>query len=102
MSLGLTPTEGKVIIKPEVEEEVSKSGIVIARNEGKKKRTGKVAAVDALNELGLAVGDRVIYEEYGPHPIKFDGQEYVVIDTFNTQILAVISDDTEVNVHGEE
>jgi chaperonin GroES len=61
--------QGKIIIPETAEEEKSKQGRVIATGKGKK-----------VSQLGLKVGNRVLFKEYGPTEIKLAEEDYLVAD----------------------
>lgn len=99
-TLGITPMPGKIIVRPDSASDSLQSGIVLpATRDKSRKSTGVIEAVDEYNDLSLKVGQRVLYEEYGPHQITHDSEEFVIIDTADTAILAVINSEAEVNVH---
>lgn len=101
--INLIPLDGKIIVRPEDEQEKIKSGIILPpTREQKRKQTGYVLITDDENRHNLQVGDKIVFEAYGVHSITHDGVELLIIDTNNTEILAVINTDTEVTVNGEE
>jgi len=93
----LTPIGDRVVVKPEPEEEKTKSGIVLPDTAKEKPSEGTVIAVGPGRVLdnGLKVplevkiGDRVIYSKYGGTEVKIDGEEYIILS--ERDILAVKS-----------
>ncbi|MFO7871333.1 MAG: co-chaperone GroES [Kiritimatiellia bacterium] len=75
----LRPMNGRVVVKPSGSSEETKGGIVIPDTAQEKKKEGKVIAVaeDATEEV--AVGDRVIYREFGGTEIKLDDKDLVLL-----------------------
>lgn len=92
----IKPLGDRVVIKPLASEEVTASGIVLPDTAKEKPQEGKVVAVGQgrLLENGervapeVRVGDRVIYSKYAGTEVKYDGEEYLVLN--ERDILAVI------------
>ena len=81
------PTGDNIVVEP-VTEEVSASGIIIPDTASKEKpMKGKVVAVGPgkrqengdLTPIGVAVGDLVIFGQYGGNEVKIDGDEYLIL-----------------------
>lgn len=75
----LRPMNGRVVIKPVEPADETRGGIVIPDTAKEKPREGKVVAIaeDATEEV--AVGDRVIYKEYGGTEVKVDDEDLVLL-----------------------
>lgn len=94
--MNIRPLGDRVLIKPEHEEEVTASGIVLPDSVGKEKKAwGAVVALgngEELAKLKLAIGDKVVYEKWGGEEIKMgkgrDEQEFKVLP--HDKILAVV------------
>lgn len=100
--INLIPLDGKIVVRPEDEQEKLKSGIILPPNrEQKRKQVGYVLILDDENRHNLKVGDKIVFEAYGVHEVNHDGKELLIIDTNNTEVLAVINTDTTLEVHGE-
>ena len=88
----LKPLGDRVIIKPLVEEEVTKSGIVLPDTvEKEKKEQGAVVSVgngEKITKLGLKAGDRVLFGKYSGEDVKVDNVEYKVLK--DEDVLAII------------
>ncbi|MFA6198357.1 MAG: co-chaperone GroES [Patescibacteria group bacterium] len=88
----LKPLGDRVIIKPLVEEEVTKSGIVLPDTvEKEKKEQGAVVSVgngEKITKLGLKAGDRVLFGKYSGEDVKVDDIEYKVLK--DEDVLAII------------
>ncbi len=88
-SLNIQPLGDRVVVKPEKEEKVTASGIILADTGGKEKpEKGKVVAVgpgrynedgDARIPMDVKVGDNVYFKKPWDEPIKIDGVEYYVL-----------------------
>lgn len=70
------------ILLPESAKEKPKEGIVIALGEGRMLESGERA------DWSVSVGDRVLFTSYGGTDVKYNGQEYLIME--ERDILAVI------------
>lgn len=98
----LKPVLHRIILKLDVVEEVTQSGIIIASEQIKRERkaveTGVVVAIGdtAFKDYGgdattVSVGDKVIIAQYSGKTVKdADGTEFVVIN--DEDILVIIKD----------
>lgn len=88
----LEPLANRVVIKPVQIEEKKKSKIIIPESaEEERSEQGEVIALGkgrGLARLGLKVGDRVLFKEYGPTEIELKEKKYLVAD--HDDILAII------------
>ncbi|MBU4347305.1 co-chaperone GroES [Patescibacteria group bacterium] len=84
----LKPLHDHVIVKAIIEDEVTKSGIVLPDTVDKEKpEKGEVIAIGPgkLMENGqralmsVKIGDKVMFKKYSPDEIKVDEEEYLVI-----------------------
>ena len=75
----LKPVNGRVVVKPFEAKEKSTGGIYVPDTAKEKLQEGEViaAAEDATDEV--AVGDRVIYKEFGGKEVKMEGEDYVIL-----------------------
>jgi chaperonin GroES len=96
-SKNLRPLGDKVVIRPQKEEEKTKSGIVLpATAEKEKPEQGEIIAVGPgkmtedgkLVPMSVKVGDTVLFQKYGPTEIKLEGTEYLVVS--ESDVLAVL------------
>jgi len=85
----ITPLNGYVVIKPLIEEEMTKSGIVIPDTASKEKpQEGEVIAASKTNissngtnlPIEMKVGDHVLYGRYSGEDVKVDGVEYKIVE----------------------
>jgi len=95
--MNFKPLSNHIFIESEVEEQKTKSGIVLPDTaEREKPMRGKVVAVGPgkMNEKGerqpmsVKVGDSVLFKKYGPDEVEFDGKKYLVGD--EDDVLAIL------------
>ena len=96
-NMKLKPLGDHVIVKPIVEDQMTKSGIVLPETVDKEKpEKGEVVAVGAGKlldsgqkaALTVKVGDKVMFKKYSPDEVKVDGVEYLIIS--EGDILAIL------------
>jgi len=91
----LKPLGARVLVKPLEAEEKSAGGIILPEAAQERPREGKVIAVGPgeLNDEGEYVpvavkeGDIVIYTSFGGTEVKYDGEEYLIVN--ESDIIAV-------------
>jgi len=66
----LRPLHDKVVVERQEEEKTSAGGIILS---GNATDSGDVA------QMGVSVGDTVIFGQYGGSEVKIDGQEYLIL-----------------------
>jgi len=85
--MSIKPLSDHIVIEPIIEENTTKSGIVLPDTAEKEKpQKGKIIAVGPgkINEKGeripmeVKVGDVVLFQKYSPSEIKIDDKEYLV------------------------
>jgi len=88
----IRPMNGRVVVRPVESSEQTKGGIVIPDTAKEKSQEGEIVAVadDATEEV--AVGDRVIYKEYGGTEVDVDGQKHVILETDDLLVKYVATD----------
>ena len=74
----IRPLHDRVIIKRLESERTTASGIVIPDNAAEKPDQGEVVA-GKLIEMGVKVGDRVLFGKYSGQSVKIDGEEFLVM-----------------------
>lgn len=91
------PLFDRVIICPETETNVTKTGIVLPETSQERPQTGKVVAVGdgenldgQITNMRVKVGDCVIFNKYIGTEIKIDEVDYVVLRQID--IIGVIDD----------
>jgi len=88
--MNIKPLDDRVLIEPIVEEEKTKSGIVIpdtVDEEKPKPEQGKIVAVGG-NVKEIKKGDIVLFTEYGPNKVKIKNKEYLIAK--EEDVLAII------------
>ncbi|HHX54905.1 MAG TPA: co-chaperone GroES [Clostridiales bacterium] len=91
----LTPLGDRVILKQEVAEEVTKSGIVLPGQAKEKPQQAEVIAVGPGGmvdgnevEMNVKVGDQVIFSKYSGTEVKLEDEEYIIVK--QNDILAIV------------
>ena len=91
----LKPLGDKVVLKQLVEEETTKSGIILAGAAKEKPQQAEVIAVGPGGMVDgkevvmqLKAGDRVITGKYTGTEVKIDGEEYTIVR--QSDVLAVV------------
>ncbi|MDO4665252.1 MAG: co-chaperone GroES [Actinomycetaceae bacterium] len=88
MSVSITPLEDRVLVQQVEAEKTTASGLVIPDNSQEKPQEGKVLAVGPgrIDDSGkripmdVAEGDVVIYSKYGGTEVKYNGEEYLLLN----------------------
>ena len=75
----LQPIKGRILVKPFEAKDKTSGGIYLPDTAKEKLQEGKVIAVaeDATDEV--AVGDRVIYKQFGGTEVKIEGEDYILL-----------------------
>ena len=94
----LKPIGDHVLVKPLSKEEVTKAGIVLPDSAQQKPQEGTVLAVGSgkyfegklitFDEMGIKVGQTVMFSKYGPTEIEIENEELYVLDT--NDILGIV------------
>ena len=95
--MNIKPLFDRVIIKPDTESNITKSGIVLPQTSQERPQTGVVVAVgDGENldgqktEMRVSVGDKVIFNKYIGVEIKIDDISHIVLRQID--IIGVLND----------
>ncbi|MDR1806899.1 MAG: co-chaperone GroES [Propionibacteriaceae bacterium] len=96
MAATIKPLEDRVLVQPLEAEQVTASGLVIPDTAKEKPQEGKVVATgpgrtdDSGKRIPMDVkeGDIVIFSKYGGTEVKYDGNEYLLLNA--RDILAVV------------
>ncbi len=97
MATTIKPLEDRVLVAPLEAEQTTASGLVIPDTAKEKPQEGRVAAIGPGRTddngkrvpMDVAEGDVVIFSKYGGTEVKYDGQEYLLLNA--RDILAVVS-----------
>jgi chaperonin GroES len=81
------PLHDRLLLKPTTAETKTKAGIIIPDTAQEKPMQGEVVAVGKgkrledgrLQELGVKVGDKVLYGKWSGTEVKLDGVEHVIL-----------------------
>jgi chaperonin GroES len=91
------PLADRVLVRRTDEEQTTEGGIVLPGSAAEKPSQGEVIAVGPgkksengdVSPVGVAVGDTVIFGQYGGNEIKIDGDEYLILS--ESDIFGVVS-----------
>lgn len=92
----IQPLLDRVLLEKTEVEKKTLSGIILTESQKEKPSTGTVVAVGpgkvddhgALVEVGVKVGDVVIYKQYATTDIKDNGKDYLIVES--KDILAIV------------
>ena len=87
MAVNLQPMADRLVVRPIEREEMTKGGIFLPDTAKEKPQEGEVLAVGPGRlsdegkrlEMGVSVGDIVIYAKYGGTEIKIDDEDVVIL-----------------------
>ena len=91
------PLHDRVVVRRVDSEEKTKGGIIIPDTAKEKPQEGTVVATGpglpngegGHQPMDIAVGDVVIYSKYGGTELKYDGNEYLLLNA--RDVLAVVT-----------
>lgn len=93
----LVPLADRVVLKPIVPEETTKSGIVLPDKAKEKPQQAEVIAVGPGGMvdgkevvMNVKVGDKVIYSKYAGTEVKLDDEEFIIVR--QNDIVAIVED----------
>ncbi|MDI9472406.1 MAG: co-chaperone GroES [Tissierellia bacterium] len=76
--MNIKPIGKRVLLKEIEAEETTKSGLVLAGEKDDPQMAEVLAISDKVKNL--AVGDKVFYKKYAGTKIKYERQEYIIIE----------------------
>jgi chaperonin GroES len=85
--MNLKPLGDRVIVQALPKAETTKAGIILPDS----RMEGKILAIgsgEKVSKLGLIIGQKVVFSEYGGSEIKIDGQEYKILN--HDDLLAIV------------
>ena len=91
MSVGIKPLGTRVLIKKLEAEEKTSGGIILtsaAKEQPQMAEDLEVGSGTKDEPLELKAGDKVIFAKYAGTDVKFDGQEYTLMN--QSDILAIV------------
>jgi chaperonin GroES len=93
--MNIRPLGDRVVIKMLESEETTKSGIVLPGSAKEKPQVAEIVAVGPGGVIDgkevvmqVKVGDKVLISKYAGTEVKYDGQEYTILEQKN--ILAIV------------
>ena len=93
----IKPLYDRVLIEPELSENVSKFGIVLPETSQERPQMGKVVAVgdgESIDldrcEMKVNVDDKVLFNKFAGTEIKFEGKKYIILRQID--IIGVVND----------
>lgn len=93
----IKPLYDRVIIEPNIEENVGKFGIVLPETSQERPQIGIVVAVgdgesidSDKNEMKVKVNDKVLFNKFSGSEIKFEGKKFIILRQID--IVGVIND----------
>ena len=93
--MNMKPLGNRVILKHLEAEEKTKSGIILPNSSKEKPQEALVVAVGPGEEadgkktqMQVKEGDKVIYSKYAGTEVKFEDEEYIIID--QKEIIAIV------------
>jgi chaperonin GroES len=92
----IRPLGEKILVKRLEAEQMTKGGIVLPDTAKEKPKEGKVIAVGdgrmladgQRAEFQVSTGDQVLFSSYAGTEIKFEGEEYLLMD--ESDVLAIV------------
>lgn len=97
----LRPIGDHILVRPLNKEEVTKAGIVLPDSAQEKPQEGTVLSVGtgkyvddtliSFKEMGIEVGQVVMFTKYGPTEVKIDGEDLYILES--NDVLGVIESD---------
>ena len=94
----LQPLEDRIVVRPDVAESTTASGLVSPDSAKEKPQQGEVLAAgpgrrsETTGELipsGVKTGDSVVYSKYGGTEITIDGEDLLILSS--RDVLAVVT-----------
>ena len=93
--VNIKPLEDRVLIQIKEAESTTASGLVIPDSAKEKPQEGAVIAAgpgrfdgDDRVPMDIKVGDTVVFSKYGGTELKYDGEEYLLLNS--RDVLAII------------
>lgn len=96
--MNIRPLHDRVVVRRMEEQTMSAGGIVLPGSASEKPDRGEIVAAGKgritdsgdVRAMDVAVGDTVLFKQYGPTEIKVDGETLLVMS--EDDIIAVIED----------
>lgn len=91
MSFGIKPLGSRVVLKKLEAEEKTAGGIILTSQAKEQPQMAEVVAAGPGTkdvEMGVNVGDKVVFSKYAGTDIDFEGEKYTIMDF--TDLLAIV------------
>jgi len=88
----IQPLGARVLVRPLEQESRTTSGIYVPETAKEKPQTGLVIAIGDDEDIKVQVNDKVLFAKYSGTEIKFDGAEYLLMES--SDILARMTEST--------
>ena len=76
----IQPINNNLLIKlDEVKEDKTSGGIIIPDTAKERSQEGEVIALPPDSDIGVSVGDRVMYKSFSGTEITFEGEKYLIV-----------------------
>ena len=87
----IRPLNGNVILKKEIKENKTASGIVLSQKKEEEEFANIVALSndEEVKKLSLKVGDKILFKNYSTTKVNYEDEEYLVVSY--KDILAVLN-----------
>ena len=86
----IRPLNGNVVLKKEIKENKTASGIVLSQKKEEEEFSHIVALSndEEVKKLSLKVGDKILFKNYSTTKVNYEDEEYLVVSY--KDILAVL------------
>lgn len=81
----IKPLNGNILVKKELKENKTKSGILLTEKEVEEEYAIVIALSDVYADgkkvpLEISVGDKVLFKNYGSTKVKYNDEEYLLVE----------------------
>ena len=85
----LRPLQDRILLKPELSESKTASGIIIPDTVQEKTQKAEVVAIgDDKEKIKVSVGQKVMHDKYAGTQVKINGEDHLILKA--NDIIAVI------------
>ena len=79
--INIQPLGTRILIRPLEQETKTTSGLYLPESAKEKPQTGEVIAIGDDESIKLKIKDKVLFAKYGGAEFKFDGVDYLLLET---------------------
>ena len=79
--INIQPLGTRILIRPLEQETKTTSGLYLPESAKEKPQTGEVIAIGDDESIKLKIKDKVLFAKYGGTEFKFDGVDYLLLET---------------------